>query len=179
MNMETRTRFVLALLCLLAAAPPAAAQQTSGPQHERSLLSQLFMRKFGAQDVTLLVSGFEWGAPDRWSFTSRYVHMFQTDRDHKRMLHNFTATLSPGLAGARLGAGYQNVSFGLLSEARAVLLRTWREPITADPNRTFAGVELRTSLTGVASAGVGWYTPVGTAPASRKAFVGLHVGVGM
>ena len=56
-------------------------------------------------DALLPITSIEWGAPDRWSFTSRYIHMFQSDRDHKRVLHSFTATVGPGQAGGRIGVG--------------------------------------------------------------------------
>lgn len=144
-------------------------------------------------DVIVPVTSIEWGVPDRWSFTSRYVHMFTQDRDHKRTIHNLTVILSPGKAGGRVGAGYSNIydtgkgrapgvhkgGIALLSEARVVVLRTWGEPLTAMSGRRYLGGELRTSLAGVVNVSVGYYAPTRTASGSPRAFWGVHMGVGM
>jgi hypothetical protein len=178
------------LLSFVLAVPARSQGATRTPKPKHGIARLFFPTD---QDAIVPITSIEWGAPDRLSFTSRYVHMFQKERDYKRVLHNFTVTLSPGQAGGRLGAGYLNVwntgtssadrkkktGVTLLSEARVVALRTWGHPIAADAGRTFAGVELRTSVTGVVNVGVGYYAPVGSSPGDRKSFFGLHAGVGM
>ena len=178
-------------LLLLGFALPAWSQEPAPTPKPKSPLQRLFFPT--DQDAFVPITSLEWGAPDRWSFTSRYIHIFDKDRDHTRLLHNFTLTLSPGTAGGRLGAGYLNVyntgkggpasgkknGITLLSEARAVLVRTWGKSLMTDANRKFAGVELRTSLAGIINLGVGYYSPIGAPPGDRKSFFGLHAGVGM
>jgi hypothetical protein len=171
-----------AVLILFALAFPARSQEartTSGGSRGHSWLMPLS----GDQDVILYVSSIEWGSPDRWSFTSRYVHMFnkKAERDHKRWLHNLTVTLSPGTSGGRLGVGYQNVfsRLALLSEARVVLLRTWGNPLATGADRTLVGAEFRASLTGVVNVGTGYYQPVSGDDGDRGGLWGFHVGIGV
>jgi hypothetical protein len=177
-----------ALVLLSLAAPTSAGtgKATSGPA-----LRRLLMPYQGDQDVVLTVSSIEWGAPDRWSFTARYLHMFdrKAERDAKPWLNNLAVTLSPGTAGGRLGIGYQGVytpdkptpgsDFALLIEARAVLLRTWGRPLSARAGCTFAGGEVRISLQGGVVVGVGYYRQASDTVDDRDSFWGYHVGIGM
>lgn len=186
---RARAGIATAALVLLSLAAPASAgtgKETSGPA-----LRRLLMPYQGEQDVVLAVSSVEWGAPDRWSFTTRYVHMFdrKAERDTKPWLSNLSVTLSPGTTGGRLGIGYQAIytpkrskpgsDFGLLGEARAVLLRTWGRPLVTGADRTFAGGEARISLQGVVNVGVGYYRRVSGTTDDRDSFWGCHVGIGM
>ena len=139
------------------------------------------------QDVILPITSIEWGTPDRWSITSRYVHMFEKDRDNKTWLNNLSITLSPGTAGGRFAIGYQSIytpyksrgDFAILSEVRAVLLRTWGNPLATLPNRTFVGAEIRTSLSFLFNVGIGYYKQISNLNDDRKDFYGFHVGVGI
>lgn len=165
-------------LGLLAFAAPAQSSERGwqGANH----------RFFGAlteDDMLLPVSSIEWGAPDRWSLTARYVHMFTRDRNARPLkprIHSATVTLSPGTDGARLGAGYQGVwrlKVPLLVEARLVALRTWGHPLSTVPGRTFLGPEFRCSITGVGNLGAGWYRCSSGGPV--ESFWGVHCGFGM
>lgn len=140
------------------------------------------------QDVFVPVTSIEWGTPDRWSFTSRYVHMFEKDRDGKTRLHNLTVTLIPGTDGGRLGVGYQAIfipdpvsrpDWAMFLEARAVLVRTWESPLETEANRTLVGGELRFAPTPFLNVGAGYYWQISPAGEPRDAFWGFHVGVGM
>jgi hypothetical protein len=156
------------------------------PPVEKKHHGSWFVSRLSDQDVILTISTIEWGIPDRWSFTSRYIHMFERDRDHKKWLNDLTITLSPGISGGRFGVGYQCIAgfksmpdFGLLSEARMVLLRTWGNPLSVEADRTLIGAELRTSLSGMLNVSFGHYWPISTPAGSRKPFWGFHVGVGI
>jgi hypothetical protein len=182
-------RIATAALVLLSLAVPASAgagKGTDGPA-----LRRLLMPYQGEHDVVLTVSSIEWGAPDRWSFTTRYVRMLErkAERNVRPWLNNLSVTLSPGTAGSRLGIGYLGIyspktatpesGFGMLCEARAVLLRTWGDPLVTAADGTFAGGEARLSLQGVVVVGVGHYSRVSGTNAGRGSFWGYHVGVGM
>jgi hypothetical protein len=176
----------LVLLSLAVPASAATGKGTSGPA-----LRRLLMPCQGEQDVVLTVSSIEWGAPDRWSFTTRYVHMLErkAERNVRPWLNNLSVTLSPGTAGGRLGIGYLGIyspktskpesGFGMLCEARAVLLRSWGRPLVTSADGTFAGGEARISLQGGVVVGVGHYSRVSGTKAGRGSFWGYHVGIGM
>jgi len=182
-------RIAATALFLLTLAGPASAgtgKETNGPALRRLLLPYE-----GDQDVILTVSSIEWGVPDRWSFTTRYIHMFdrKAERDTKSWLSNLSVTLSPGTAGGRLGIGYLGVyspnsskpgaDFDLLGEARMVLLRTWGQPLTAGADQSFAGGEVRISLHGMVVFGVGFYQRISGTADGQGTFWGCHVGIGM
>ena len=138
------------------------------------------------QDIILPITSIEWGTPDRWSITSRYVHMFEKDRDNKTWLNNLSITLSPGTTGGRFAIGYQGIytpksmgDYAILSEVRAVLLRTWGNPLVTLPNRTFVGVEIRTSLSFLFNVGIGYYKQISNLNDDRKDFYGFHFGIGI
>ena len=189
MNCLRALRWSCAVLMLLAVTEPAWSQGAAHAAKPRHGLARLMFPT--DQDAIIPVTSVEWGTPDRWSFTARYVHMFQKERDYKRVLHNVTVTLTPGTAGGRMGAGYENIfntrkyrpghrdGVTLLSEAKVVVLRTWGQPMSTDANHTFIGGELSTSLAGVVNLGMGYYSPGSTADGRPKAFWGVHAGVGI
>jgi hypothetical protein len=159
--------------------------QDKPPVEKKRHGSWLVMRP-SDQDVILTISSIEWGVPDRWSFTSRYIHMFDKERDHKTWLNSLTFTISPGISGGRFGIGYQGVyspksmqDMAILNEARVVLLRTWGNPLAVEADKTLIGAEIRTSLSGMLNVGVGCYRPISAAAGSRNFLWGFHVGVGM
>ena len=112
--------------------------------------------------------------------------MFEKDRDNKTWLHNLSISLSPGIAGGRLGIGYQGIfsprsmkDFGVFSEARVVLLRTWGNPLSTVSNRTFVGAEIRSSLSFLINLGIGYYTQISDSNSDREQFYGFHIGIGI
>lgn len=144
------------------------------------------MIQLSDQDVILPITSIEWGVPDRWSITSRYTHMFEKDRCNKTWLNNLSITISPGISGGRFGFGYQGIlsplsmrDFALLTETRIVFLRTWGNPLSALPNRTFVGAEFRTSVSWMLNIGIGYYTPISGSNSDREMFYGFHVGIGI
>jgi hypothetical protein len=176
----SRAARVLGATALLLFLAPAVRSEDVNPAEKKPSPSWLALR-LSEHDVYLPVSSVEWGIPDRWSLTTRYVHMFTEDRDHAEWVNCFTATLAPGSGGARLGAGYHAVYTprSILGEARIVFLRTWGDPLETDAGRTFAGVELRVSVTGVVNVGAGYYRRIAGAESRSDSFWGYHVGVGM
>lgn len=166
---------------LLCGAAGLAQEPRQGWQGSRNQYAS-FLSK---DDILLPLTSVEWGVPDRWSVTARYIHLFTKDRDRKNgpvWIHGFTATLSPGTDGGRLGLGYSGVHRGrvpVLPEARLVLLRTWGHPLQTQAGRNFLGPELRLSVVGVANGGVGWYRALSTAHGPRETFWGFHLGFGL
>jgi hypothetical protein len=165
---------------------PVWAQESEQTTKQKKSGGGRGMLQLSDQDVILPITSIEWGTPDRWSITSRYVHMFEKDRDNKTWLHNLSISLSPGIAGGRLGIGYQGIfsprsmpDFGVFSEARAVLLRTWGNPLSTVTNRTFVGAEIRSSLSFLINLGIGYYKQISDANGNRKDFYAFHVGVGI
>ncbi len=169
---------------LLALALPAWSQEKPSAPPKKSHRSWMDL----SDQDKIVPSSVEWGTPDRWSLTGRYIHFFEKDRDNKRWLHNLTVNLSPGMDGGRLGVGYQGIfspkvisdsDFAMFFEGRAVLLRTWSNPLETEANRTFVGAEIRFAPTFLFNIGVGYYRQVSSSDGSRDSFWGYHVGVGM
>lgn len=188
--MKTLRTFVALCLAVVTCALPALAQGKDESGKNKKPVRSLFSPT--PDDFFLPVTSIEWGMPDRFSLTARYIHMFDdaSVRDHKPSLNNFTVTVIPGISGGRLGIGYENVydfkkrtshpvELAFLSEARVVALRTWGSPLVTQPNRTFIGGELRTSLGGVANISIGYYSPLANRSTGTAAFWGLHTGFGI
>ncbi len=177
--------YVLVFLLLLFT-PQVWSQESEQTEKQEKSQNSRLMFKLSDQDVILPITSIEWGTPDRWSVTSRYVHMFEKDRDNKTWLNNLSITLSPGISGGRFAIGYQGIfspksrpDFGIFSEARLVLLRTWGNPLSTETNRTFIGAEIRSSLSFLINIGIGYFTQISTSNGSRERFYGLHIGIGI
>jgi hypothetical protein len=67
----------------------------------------------------------------------------------------------------------------LFIEPRAVLLRTWGNPLETGADRTFAGLELRGGVGPFLNIGVGWYRQVSSGEGEADSMVALHFGIGM
>ena len=186
MNIRYRLIAPYAFVLIFLFAHPVRSQELEQSTKQKKSSGGRGMLQLSDQDVILPITSIECGSPDRWSITSRYVHMFQTDRDNKTWLHNLSISLSPGIAGGRLGIGYQGIfsprsmkDFGIFAEARAILLRTWGNPLSTVPNRTFIGVEIRSSLSFLINLGIGYYSQISVSNDDREDFYGFHVGVGI
>ena len=178
-----RPRFLFFLVAQVLYTMQAWSQETVDAGNERE--STLLLVRLGKRDIILPLSSIEWGTPDGWSITSRYIHSFGEDTDQKTWLHNLTMTLSPGSGGGRFGFGYQLVfvppplpETAVFGEARLVLLRTWGEPLDFPVNQTFAGVEFRLSPVAMINGGVGYYRQLANPTDTSASFWGFHIGIG-
>lgn len=168
-------------------AHPVYSQESEQTTKQKKSSGSRLDTRLNDQDVILPISSIEWGTPDRWSFTSRYIHMFEKDRDNKTWLNNLSITLSPGTAGGRFAIGYQGIlsprsipeDIDIFSESRVVLLRTWGNPLSTITNRTFVGAEIRGSLSFLINIGIGYYKQISNSNSRREHFYGLHVGFGI
>ena len=186
MNIRHTLIVQYALVLIIVFAHPVWSQESEQSTEQKKSGGGRGMLQLSDQDVIVPITSIEWGTPDRWSITSRYVHLFREDRNNKTWLHNLSISLSPGIAGGRLGIGYQGIfsprsmqDFGVFSEARIVLLRTWGNPLTTTANRTFVGAEIRGSLSFLFNLGIGYYTQISESEGHREDFYGFHVGVGI
>lgn len=180
----TRSGLLAVMVLLpLALAQPARGQDTEPePGPRRSLLGG----RLGEHDVYVTVSSVQWGAPDRWSFTTRWIHELTRIRQPGEKGHNLSVSLSPGTDVGRLGLGYMMIltndhprfhELALFLETRAVLLRTWDHPLGAAPDRTYAGLEARASITFV-FVGAGYYRNVSSSTGTASLW-SVHVGIGL
>ena len=176
--------FVICVLFLFT--QTVQSQDSARTANQNKSRNHRLMLSLSDQDIFLPISSLEWGIPDRWSFTSRYIHMFNKDRNDKTWLNNLCITLSPGTAGGRLAIGYQGIfspksmpDFAVFGEARLVLLRTWAKPLSTATHCTFIGAEIRSSLSALVNLGVGYFTQISNSAGRRKSFYGLHIGLGI
>ena len=185
MTNNSITSILAFVMCIIGISVPALCQEAALKQSEEHHGSVL-AAKLGPDDVILPVTAVEWGTPDRWSLTARYILMFTRDRDHRSRIDSVTAALIPGTDGARLTAGYQGIFkvFGmkdaaLFVEPRAVLLRTWGHPLRTKPDRTFAGAEMNLSTGFFGGLGAGWYRQISSHEGRPDSFWGIHIGFGI
>jgi hypothetical protein len=179
----TKASCVIFLLLLIA--NPVWSQDAGQNANEQETKKLRLVFELSEKDFIFPVTSIEWGAPDRWSFTSRYFHMFGKARHVSGWRHILGATLSPGTDGGRLGAGYSGFltleskpDFTFITEARVVLLRTWGNPLFTDPNHTFVGAELRVSIV-LINLGAGYYKHISDSNVDLDDFIGFHVGFGI
>ncbi len=178
------SKFSITGLVLFVLALPAWSQEQQSASPKKEHRSWIHLSD---QDKFVPVTSLEWGTPDRWSLTARYVHFFEKDRDTRKWLNSLTVVLSPGTAGGRLGVGYQGTAthvaskpdWAMFIEARAVLLRTWSNPLETKANRTFIGAEIRFAPAVLFNIGGGYYWQLSPSDGSRDSFWGFHVGIGI
>ena len=175
-----------AVFLLFLFAHPVWSQDSLGTTKQNKPRSTWLIQHLSDQDVILPISSIEWGIPDRWSITTRYTHMFEKDRDGKPWLNNLIITLSPGISGGRFAIGYQAIvspfsmpHMSILSEVRVALLRTWGNPLSISSDRTFAGVEIRSSFEGFINLGIGYFFQISDSNGSEEQFLGFHIGLGI
>jgi len=181
----------IALLILILSVNSTLGQDTKPDEKQQKSKNRQGMIHFSDGSILLPITAVEWGAPDRWSFTTMYVSSVWRDEDeveNKKTWHsNLHATLSPGLSGGRLGLGYGLIydppewgDFGIVSSFRAVLLRSWGHPLSASAGRTYAGAELKVSLSFLLSISVGYYSQISDpGNDSTEEFWGFHCGFGI
>ena len=186
MKLKNILNVIYTVSFLFLVARPVLSQDSVQTTKQEKAPRKWLMHQLSDQDVFLPISSIEWGTPDRWSITSRYIHMFEKDRDNRTWLNNISITLSPGIAGGRFAIGYQGIltpasmpDFGLFSEARIVLLRTWGNPLSTIANLTFVGVETRSSLSGMINFGIGYFTQISGPDNDRQQFYGFQIGIGI
>jgi len=179
----TKALCVISLFLLIA--NPVWSQDAGQDANQQETKKIRLVFELSEKDFIFPVTSIEWGAPDRWSFTSRYLHMLDKTPHDSGWLHNLGATLSPGTDGGRLGVGYAGFltlkskpDFTFITEVRAVLLRTWGNPLSTDPNHTFVGAELRVSIV-LINLGAGYYKHISDSNVDLDDFIGFHVGFGL
>ncbi|HKJ91637.1 MAG TPA: hypothetical protein VJ957_00655 [Longimicrobiales bacterium] len=138
--------------------------------------------RLGERDFLLPITAIQWGSPERWSFTGRFVH--RLDVAEHGVHATWTVGLSPGTGGARAHTGILGV-FNLPEHpdtavrwgASLELLRTWGRPLGAVAYRNYGGVELSGGLPPFLLVGLGRYWPIGAGDAGPV--WGFRIGFGI
>jgi hypothetical protein len=177
---------IVTILLLLLYSNTILSQESEEKDKPKKRPNQSFVFRLSEQDVILPITSIEWGHPDRWSFTSRYIHGFEKERKRRTWINNIGVSLSPGLSGGRLGVNYLGIyspaslrEFALFSELRGVILRTWGNPLSTNPNTTFAGAEIKICLSWLLNTSIGYYSPITKSNENIKPFWGFHFGIGI
>lgn len=177
---------IVILFLLLFCANTIFSEEAEEPVKKKKSRNSLIMLRLSDWDVILTLSSIEWGTPDRWSITSRYIHEMEKERNGKTWLHNLGLFLSPGVSGGRLGVDYLVIytpdswgDFALLGDLRAVLLRTWGNPLSTSSDATFAGAEFKICLSFLLNVSAGYYSPIENTNENISPFWGFHLGVGI
>lgn len=176
-------RRLLLFLFLLICVSNIYSEESKKKKH--SGMGKFFLIKLSEQDKIMPIILIEWGQPDRWSFTARYIHDFHKEKTSITWRNNAGIFLSPGVSGGRLGVGYLGIyspsskslqGTGLLSEIRAVMLRTWGNPLSTSSDTTFAGAEFKLSFF-IFNVCAGYYSPISNK--EIEPFWGMHFGIGV
>ena len=177
---------IMTILLLLICIETILGQESEEKDKPTKRNNQSFVIRLSEQDLIIPVTSIEWGHPERWSFTSRYIHEFEKRKKRIPWRNNIVVSLIPGLSGGRLGVGYLGLyspanlkDFGLFIEFRGILLRTWGNPLSTSPNTTFVGAELKTCLSWLLNIGIGYYLPISNPNENIKSFWGFHLGIGI
>ncbi|MBT3317036.1 hypothetical protein HN388_03565 [bacterium] len=186
MKFQFITKASCVIFLLLLIVNPVWSQDAGHNAKQQETNKTWLFIKLSEKDIILPVSAVGWGIPDRWYFTSRYHHEFnEIQNDNIKWRNNLCVTASPGTAGGRLGIGYNGFltfeskpDFAFFTDARAVLLRTWGNPISTDPNHTFIGAEFRVS-TVLINIDIGYYKHISDSNVDLDDFIGFHVGFGI
>lgn len=176
-------RLIVILFLLLLFTNTIFGPETEQKEKPKKRPNQSLIFKITEQDIIMPIISIEWGQPDRWSITSRYIHNFDKEKKGRTWHNNAGVFLSPGISGGRLGVGYLGIyspasmrDFSIFSELRGVLLRTWGNPLSTSSNTTFAAAEIKISLFGFLNSSAGYYSPITNE--NIKSFWGFHFGVG-
>lgn len=115
------------------------------------------------------MGGLTYGAPYKWALAYGMGMVRETDN----LDLCFLGAAKVGLGGAGFSVGLANSlgRFGSGSALTAGVLRTFNDPLGAQPQRTYAGVSLHVWPLLALGGEIGYYTPLGKdavgAPASR------------
>lgn len=161
-------------------------QETEPTEKAKKNPKRNFFR-LSEQDVILPITSIEWGQPDRWSFTARYIHMFGDEKKKTIWKNNVGLSISPGWSGGRFGVDYIGIfcpeylsgGYDMFAQLRGVILRTWGNPLVARTDNTYVGAELKICITWLLDLGVGYYYPVTDTGDNVEPFYGFHLGIGI
>jgi hypothetical protein len=102
-----------------------------------------------------LVGGLHFGTPYRVAAGIGVLRLIGGEGSP----HAILLVAEPGLDGGKVRVGYAFAGpFGSGIALQAGAIQTWRKPVNADPDRTYAGGELHLIFL-LLNAGVGYYTP--------------------
>jgi hypothetical protein len=183
-----KTTKIVAIFLLFICANNLFSQETEEKNEPIKRPNQRFIFRLSEQDVIMPITSIEWGYPDRWSFTMRYIHSFHKERKRRIWHHGVGISLHPGWSGGRLGFNYSVIysppspslrEFAIFIHLNATLLRTWGNPLTAITNTTYAGPELKIGISWLFNVTAGYYLPISNSAENPKPFWGLHFGVGI
>ena len=183
-----KTTTVVAIFLLLISVNNLLSLDTEEKPEPAKRPNQGFVFRLSEQDSIIPITSIEWGHPDRWSFTMRYMHSFHKERIRRIWYHGVGISLLPGLSGGRLGFNYSVIysppspslrEFAIFIHLNATLLRTWGNPLTAITNTTYAGPELKIGISWLFNITVGYYSPISNADDDPVPFWGFHFGVGI
>jgi len=165
---------------------PAWGQDTGHSSPTKKPPNRQGIITLSKRDIILPITSIEWGNPDRWSITARYIRKLDTKIEKQTWHNNLSVSISPGISGGRIGFGYLGLfdpqtvrDFGIFYEARIVLLRTWWNPLSTSSNRTFWGGELRVALSFILNLGIGYYKQISNSHDPKDDFWGFHIGIGI
>ena len=125
--------------------------------------------------------GLHFGAPQKASAAVGVVvgeDWQQNGRDHSR---NVALFVEPGLSAGRASIAYVDHGFGAFGSGFAIgpsVLRTWKDPITVQPNVTMLGVDLAVWPVLFTGPRVGVFRRVAGMD-SRRWFFSFDVGIGL
>jgi hypothetical protein len=181
---KINTVFIILFITLFAFQALGQNTDQSDPKQNPSNKKSMF--RLSERDIILPITSIEWGIPDRWSITSRYIRELDEKKDKRTWYNSFSLSISPGISGGRIGFGYLGLfdprsmsDFGIFAEARIVFLRTWWNPLSTSSNRTFWGGELRVALSFLLNLGIGYYKQISDSDDPKDDFGGFHIGVGI
>ncbi len=183
-----KTVIMIANFLLFVSLNTVFCQEREKDKEPKKRPNQGLVFRLSEQDVIIPITSIEWGHPDRWSFTMRYMHSFHKERKRRIWHQGVGISLHPGWSGGRLAFNYSVIysppspslrEFAVFIHLNATFLRTWGNPLTAITNTTYAGPELKIGVSWVLNVTLGYYSPISNADNNPEPFWGFHFGVGI
>ncbi len=172
--------YMIAVLILSA----ALSGKAEGEENQSVNKKKQSLFRLTENDIILPLTSIEWGVPDRWSFTSRYIHSFGDQKKKTSWKNGAGLSLSPGWSGGRIGVDYIGIylredmkDFALFTQFRGTILRTWGNPLSAEADETYLGAEVKFCISWLLDIGAGYYYPL--SDKDGEPFFGFHFGVGI